>query len=228
MGTTTRFGFRYPEPTDETDPPTDLRELAEDADGYTSRLFECTSTTRPTDVPNGFMISETDTGGTYKRLAGAWVALGGGGGGGGGGSTASYRAANTSAQNIPAVEGNTAISFPTETDTDPLVERGTSGSGHKFKLLASGLWSAKASVRIASASPPGEVSIDLRVVADNRSLDLDGRGQGGVPRSLHVSALEYFPANTELHVLGYNGSGSQRVTEPNGGNWVHVSLALVG
>lgn len=224
MGQTARDALPYPEATDEVDVPTDMAELAVAVENELHTAYPCLSTARPTGVGDGFIIRETDTGLWWGYNGTTWVGLSAGTGGGG--STASYRAhAGTSAQGVGT--GSVATAFGTEADPDPLVTRVAYLAGHKFVLGAAGIWAINSTVRVASTSVAGEFSLDLIEIAGDRSLDIDGGRREGLPRSLSVHATEYLPAGTELFVKMFNGTGSTRTLEPDSGNWVHFSAALI-
>lgn len=239
MGTTSRFGLRYPEIGDETNVPLDISELASDVDARLSRAFECTSGTRPTGVPSGFLIRETDTGLVLVYNGSSWTGLGtSGGGGGGGGSTGGRWSATGAGQSIPNTSSGpgTIVAFGTASSS-PVptgVTRTTEGAGHKFELLSSGVWSAAATVRVASASAGGECSASIWSDLNgdgsgyDYNVDQDGGRRENLPRSLKPGLPTYLPAGSKLVVYLYNGTGTTRTLEPNSGAWVHLDIWLVG
>jgi hypothetical protein len=242
MGETTRWDLRYPEPGDETNVPLDLAELAEDVEDALGRAFACTSSTRPTGVPAGFLIYETDTDLVLVYDGAGWIGTGSGGsGGGGGGSAVGGRwSAGSSAQSIPNTTSGpgTIVAFGTVVSGSGIpapagVTRTTEGAGHKFALSDSGIWSAAASARVASSAAAGEMSLSLWAdLAGGTSFDYnispDGGRREGLPRSLNAGKPTYLPAGTTLVAYLYNGTGTTRTLEPNSGAWVHMDIWRVG
>jgi hypothetical protein len=219
MGTTARFGLRYPALTDAPNGPQLAQFLAEDIEGWLSRAFPCTSTTRPTGVGDGFIIRETDTGKWLGWNGTAWSELADAGGGGGGGSTGfptaiegQYRASS----NQSLANGtNTVFAFGTTEVTSPVVQRATLGSGHKFTLTESGVWAVTATVRFASGTA-GSRYIELTNSAQNTRFVATGDQGGPAAATRHFSIVKRFPAAQELVVRGAQSSGGTLSTQYQG------------
>jgi hypothetical protein len=241
MGTTDRFDLTYPEQLDEPDGPAQIQALAEDVEGWLSRAFRVANASARATLGTalgsagyGFLVIETDTKLPYMWNGTTWLGLTGSGGGGGGGAAGGATFTQTSAQSIPntASGPGTIVSLPGGS-AGSLIERTAQGSGHKFELLASGLWSADAQVRIATTSTAGEVSAAIRYDPAggsnfDRSLAIDGGRREGLARTLQPGKRRYLEAGTTLAVFVYNGTGSTRQLEPNAGDWVNLDLWLAG
>jgi len=209
MGTTTNYALPYPELTDEPDGAAQIAALATAVDSAVKTLSD-----------------------TVDDLA----AAPGGGGGGDPTDSAGGRYVNTSAQNVPATSSGpgTLVAFPSAGANTPTpTEVTSSGGGTIFTLGSSGVWWCGASVRIASAAPAGEMSCAIRAdLAGGTSytftVAFDGGRREGLPRSLEPGQATYLPEGTKIVVHVYNGTGSQRVTEPDAGAWVHLDLFRIG
>ncbi len=234
MGTTARHALPYPTLGDQPNGPDAVQDLAEAVDAQLSRLKSYPTASRPTGVPAGFAIFDETLSAPFIWNGTAWVAFGGGGGGGGGGTTGGATASQSSAQAI----GNTASGFGTPLnlpngDEGDLIERTTYGDGHKFQLLASGIWATGATCRIASSTAGGEVSAAIRAdlaggTTFGTVLAIDGGRRESLPRTLQPTRARYLPSGTTIAVFVYNGTGTQRQTEPASGEWVNLDMWLVG
>ncbi|GEL17700.1 hypothetical protein [Pseudonocardia asaccharolytica] len=225
MGSTTRFGLRYPGLGDAPNGPQLAQQLAEDTEGWLARAYPCTSSTRPTGVGEGFLIREADTGSVLIYTGADWVAVGGSGGGGGGGGSSAYASyAATAAQSIPS-GADTVVAFGVETAAHALVTRSTQGSGHKFTLGQSGLWAITAVARFVAAS--SERTFEL-FTGGGATLAKAGGPGPGLPFTTTLSATRQLSAGTTVRLEAWQDSGGSLALEPNGGNWVHIDFALVG
>jgi hypothetical protein len=221
VGTTSRFGYRYPALTDAPNGPQAVQFLAEDVEEYTSRAFPCTSTTRPTGVGDGFIIRETDTGKWLGWTGSAWTELadtggGSGGGGGGGGSIGfpnavegQWRASNNQSLSSGS---DTVLAFGTTEITSSIVTRSTLGSGHRFTLTEAGVYAVTATVRFA-AGTAGSRFIELRNSAQSDGYVSAGDQGGPAAATRHFSITKRFAAAQELVVIGAQSSGSTLSTE---------------
>lgn len=245
MGTTTRFELAYPEQLDEPDGPTQFQALAEDVEGWLSRAFPVANAAARTTLGTalgaggyGFLVIETDTKLPYMWNGTTWLPWGGSGGGGGGGGGGGDAGGGTFTQTSAQTIGNTVSGFGTivslpEGDTGDQVERTVEGAGHKFELLASGVWAIGGVARVASSPATGEMSASIRVdTAGGTSfatvLDHDGGRREGLPRTLKPGRTRWLPAGTMVALFVYNGTGGNRLLEPDGGNWVNLDAWLVG
>ena len=234
-GQTTRHALPYPGLDDQPDGPDAAKDLAEAVDALLSRAKSYPTAGRPTGVPEGFLIYDSDLHAPYYWNGSVWAPFGGSGGGGGGGSTAGgAHFEQTSAQPIPNTSSGpgTILSLPDGDDGD-LITRSAQGAGHKFALLASGIWAAGSSCRIASTSTGGEVSCSIRAdLAGGTNFEtviaVDGGRREGLPRTLQPNRTRYLPSGTTVAVFIFNGTGGQRTVEPNSGEWANLDLFLVG
>lgn len=232
MGSTSRFGLGYPDLTDAPNGPAQIQELASDVDGWLCRAFRCTSSTRPSGVPNDFLIRESDTGNVYIWTGSAWSQVNGaaaGGGGGGGGtttiSTVSATYAATSAQSIPA-EQDVVVAFGVEQTADPLVTRSTSGAGHRFTLGQTRLWIVTATCRFAQNAVGGR-TFEIATTSGAILAKSSGPVNADAPWSTSLSVARRFPAGTSIQVRARHNSTSSVLLEPGGGDYVHIDIAGV-
>ena len=233
MGSTSRFGLSYPELTDAPNGPAQMQELASDVDGWLCRAYRCTSTSRPSGVPNDFLIRESDTGNVLIWTGSAWsqvtgTVTGGGGGGGGGTSliaTISATYAATSAQSIPS-GADTVVAFGVEQQADPAVTRSTSGAGHKFTLAQTRLWVITATVRYAQNAVGGR-TFDLQTGAGAVLAKASGPVDTDAPWTANLSVARKLAAGTTVQVVARHNSTSSVPLEPSGGSYVHIDIAGV-
>jgi hypothetical protein len=239
MGTTDRFDLAYPEGLDEPDGPAQIQALAEDVENWLARAYPVADASARTTLGTalgtggrGFSVIEIDTGAPYMWTGTTWVSLSGGSGGGGGGGEDGYDGGHfeqTSAQSIPNTTSGpgTVLSLPNGTGSQ--ITRTVEGSGHKFELLASGVWACGAGVRVTSTSTAGEVSAMIRAnlpaaTGFDTVVAADGGRREGLPRTLEPSRSRYLPAGTTLAVFIYNGTGGTRTLEPDDGEWCNLDL----
>jgi hypothetical protein len=230
----TTYGFPYPESTDEVDVPQDILDLATAANSRAYKAYPCTSTTRPTltSGDRGFLADESDTGNLVRWNGTTWVVVGGSGGGGGGGSVFGGRFKAATAQSIPAtVSGpGTEIAFATDPTTHAGVTKAVLGSGHVFTLTAAALWTGTLIARFASNPANGVRDFGLycdqaggssfsEALTSPMPQTVAGQAKGGP-----YSFSRYLAAGTKVVAYAYNGTGSGRVLEHNGGEWVSLDL----
>lgn len=231
MGSTPRFGLRWQELTDAPNGPALGETLAEDVDNWLCRAFPCTSSSRPSGVPNGFLIRETDTGNVAVWNGAAWAAVTGtvtGGGGGGGGtttiSTVSATYAATTAQSI-APTTDVVVAFGVEQVADPAVTRSTNGAGHKFTVAQTRLWTITATVRFADAAGGGR-TFEIRTSA-GAVLAKEGDPAITGPYTRCVAVSRRLAAGTSVHVIARHNAPAAVSLEPAGGDYCHIDLAGV-
>lgn len=210
MAATTNYGWPVPELSDEPDGRAQITALAVAADA------------------------------DLKELADAVEALGGDVGEPGPdpepGDATGGRYVATVAQNIPAtVSGpGTLVAFPgAGVNTPDPTDITSSGGGTVFELLKGGVWWCGATVRIVNAAAAGELSLNIHAdlaggSAYGFTVASDGGKREGLPRTLEAGQATYLPQGTKIVVHAYNGTGSQRLTEPDAGGWVHLDLFRVG
>ena len=232
MGSTSRFGLDYPDLTEAPNGPAQIQGLASDVDGWLCRAFRCTSSTRPSGVPNDFLIRESDTGNVYIWTGSAWEQVNGaaaGGGGGGGGTTtiatvsATYAA--TSAQSIPTTT-DTVVAFGVEQASDPLVTRSTSGAGHRFTLAQTRLWIVTATVRFAQNAVGGR-SFEITTGSGAILTKASGPVNADAPWSASLSVARRLTAGTSVQVRARHNSTVSVPLEPQGGDYCHIDIAGV-
>lgn len=218
MPTTSRNAYRYPALTDAPNVPQALQNLAEDVEGWTSRAFQCTSSTRPSSPPNGMVILETDTGSLAVFTASAWHYFGA--------TDLAYHegqwsAAFTPAQSIPN-NSETTVAFGTQDFNGGLVTRTTASPGHTFTLNRGGLWSCSTTVRFASSSN-AERYVGINTSTGAR-LGGAGNTPNGTPSTMNVAVTRNLPSGTILKVVVYQNSGGSVALEPADG-WCRLNLA---
>ena len=232
MPTTSRFGLRYPAATDPDNPPQDLGFLAADADGWLSRAFVCTSTTRPTGVPTGFLIFESDTGALWVWDGDSWaiptnLAAPGGGGGGGGSTVAAVSASwqASSAQPIAANQDVT-VAFGTAIGTpDGAVTRAPSGAGHAFTLTRA--WTITGTIRYAQDAVGGRI-VTLETLSGQRLSRASAPPNAGAPWSTPLAAARRLTSGTQVRVITRHNSTTDPLTlDPDGGDSVQINFVGV-
>ena len=232
MGSTSRFGLQYPDLTDAPNGPAQMQVLAVGVDGWLGRAFRCTSSTRPSGVPNDFLIRESDTGNVLIWSGSQWEQVNGaasGGGGGGGGTTtvatvsATYAATN--AQSIPAAQ-DVVVAFGVEQVADPLVTRSTSGAGHRFTLAQTRLWTISSTVRFAQNATGGRT---VEIVTGSGAVLMKSSGpvNTDAPWSAALSVTRRLPAGTAVMVRARHNATSSVLLEPAGGDYCHIDIAGV-
>lgn len=231
MAQTDLFDLRYPVPTDSYDVPRDLGFLAADADGWLSRAFPCTDSTRPIGRGAGFLawVQDLDTIEMWDGSTWRVVAVLGGGGGGGGGSSADGQWRATSVQSIGS--SDTVIAFGVEETASPFVTRSTSGAGHKFALSAAGVYACSATIRLDEGNA-GRRFAEWRNAAQTARHGSQGfTVDDDETATLNPCVTKYFPAGSELLVIAsQSGQGSLPLV-PNGGSiapgFVRVNITRV-
>lgn len=227
MGSTSRFGLDYPDLTDAPNGPAQVQALAADVEGWLCRAYRCTSSTRPTGVPNDFLIRESDTGNVMIWSGSAWSQVNGAAAGGGGGTvtvaTVSATYAGAASQAI-ATTTDVVVAFPTAQVTDSIVTRATSGAGHSFTLGQTRLWTIAATLRFAAATGGGR-TFELRAGGAVLAKEGDPVVDGPYTRSLSVTRR--LPAGTVITAVARHDQGTGIALEPNSGAYVHIDLAGV-
>jgi len=230
MGTTPRFILRYPELTDAPNGPIQFSTMATDTENWLSRVYRCTSSTRPTGVPDDFLIRESDTGNLYIWTGSAWAqisgAVSGGGSEGGTGAIGTVSATYTanSAQPIPH-NADTTVAFGVDGPTDSAVTKSTSGAGHKFTLNQTRLWTITATVRYTENGSGGR-AVDIRT---GSTLLAKGGSQSSStnPYTVNLACARRLSAGTQISVVAWQNSGGSLALDPNSGNTVHIDIAGV-
>jgi len=223
MPTTSRNALRYPAPSDPPNGPAQIGNLASDVDGWLSRAYPCTSSTRPTSVSSGFMIYETDTGMTAIYDGSEWRYLAATGEVG---SDAEYVAA--SAQSIPhGIATNTVVAFGTAVTSSPLVTRATSGAGHVFTLNRAGRWSLTTTIRFADATTARELYAGI-LNATTTPYGANGMGTSvNVPTTLNVAVTRRFAQGDQVTVQVAQSSGAPLALDPGFPGWVRLNLSWI-
>jgi hypothetical protein len=231
MGATPRFGLRWPELTDAPNGPAQFEALAEDSDAWLCRAYRCTSTTRPSGVPNDFIIRESDTGNVYIWTGSAWAQISGavasGGSGSGGTSaigTVSATYAATAAQSISA-GSDIVVAFAVAQTTDANVTRATSGAGHSFTLGQTRLWTISTTLRFVQ-DPTGGRTFELRAGTTVLAKE-GGDAPANTPFTANLSTTRALPAGTVITAIARHNSSTSLALDPNAGNYVHIDLAGV-
>ncbi len=237
MPTTTRFGLRSPNPNDAPNAPQDIGFLASDTDAWLSRAFPCTSVTRPTGVPDGFLIRETDTGNVMIYTGSTWVQVNGSGGGGGGGGSpyagVGGQWSAPTAQEIP-FNVNTVVAFGTVNLASAVVARSTEGAGHKFTVSEAGTYAVDATVRFAAGDAGGNRYIDLRSANNVNRYQAVGNDGGPGAVTLGLSVVRKLAASATLCVVAaqaQTGGDDLALVPTSGaaptGGWVQISITKI-
>lgn len=229
MGTTTRFGYRYPELTDAPNGPAQLQTLAGDVEGWTSRAYRCTSSTRPTGVPDDFIIRESDTGNLYIWTGSAWAQIAGAVSGGGGGTgsaigTVSTTYTATSAQPIPN-NADTTVAFGVDAVTNSEVVKSTSGAGHKFTIGQTRLWTIAATVRFPENGVGGR-AVDIRS-GSTILAKMGSQSSATNPYTVNLACTRKLAAGAQISVVAWQNSGGSLALDAGSGNTVHIDIAGV-
>jgi hypothetical protein len=227
LGATTRFGLRFPELTDAPNGPAQLQTLAGDADTWLSRVYRCTSSTRPTGVPDDFLIRESDTGNMYVWTGSAWSQIApvvsGGGGGGSVLGTVSATYTATSSQPIPN-NTDTTVAFGVDAVTTSEVTRSTSGAGHKFTLNQTRLWAVTATVRFTENGVGGR-AVDIRTGSSTLLAKAGSQSSATNPYTVSLSCVRRLTSGTQISVVAWQNSGGSLALDSNSGNTVHIDIA---
>lgn len=230
MGSTTRFGLSFPELTDAPNGPEQMRQLAQDTDLRLSRAFRCTSGTRPSGVPDDFIIRESDTGNIYIWTGSAWSQVAGSvssGGGGGGGTpavgTVSVTYAATTAQPI-ATSSDVVVAFGVAQTTSSEVTRSTFGAGHQFMLSQTRLWIISATLRFAQNATGGR-TFELRTGGGTVLAKESGPQNTDAPYTAAMSVARALPSGTTVHAVARHNAGTSLALEPSSGAYVHIDIA---
>jgi hypothetical protein len=228
MGSTTRFGLRWPELTDAPNGPAQLQTLAQDSDGWLCRAYRCTSSTRPTGVPDDFLIRESDTGNLYVWTGSAWSQIAGSVSSGGGGGepaigTVSATYAATSAQPI-ATGTDVVVAFGQATTTSSEVTRSTFGAGHQFTLGQTRLWIVSATLRFSQNASGGR-TFELRTGSGTVLAKESGPQNQDAPYTANLTCARALPSGTKVHAIARHNAGTSLALEPSSGDYVHIDIA---
>jgi hypothetical protein len=175
------------------------------------------------------LVVQDDTSQPYLWLGASWLALGGsgggGGGGGGGGTGTRGRWAATTAQDV-ASGGSVVAAFGSDLETSPDWSKVTRGAGHGFRAQRAGVVSGALNLRYATTTANGVRDVHVRKNTDYVGSS-GGSAVAGQPRHHSVAILpQPIAEDDEIWVDLFNGTGATRQLEPNGGQWVQLSLVL--
>lgn len=232
----TSRGIPYPDNNDEVDVPSDLQDLADALNSKVYSAAQGSSTTRPTltSGERGYLLDESDTGALVRWNGTTWVGVSGasGGGGGGGGDVLGGRWKAATAQSIPAtVSGpGTEVAFGTDPSGASGVTKAVLGSGHVFTVTAAALWTGVLFGRFATNPATGVRDFGLycdqaggssftEALTAPMPQTVAGQAKGGA-----YAFCRYLPAGTKIVAYAYNGTGTARSLEHNGGQWVSLDL----
>jgi hypothetical protein len=203
MGTTTNRSYTYPELTDEPNVPLYIKTLADQLDA---------------DV---------------QTVADAVEAVGGDVGGGGGSGTVvggTWRAASSQSIAATASGPGSPVALATPVASPTGVTSATSGTGHVFTLGSGGLWVGTFIGRWATTTVGGVRDFGIycdqaggtsftEALSSPNPQTVTGQPKGG-----SYSFSRKLAAGTKIIVYAYNGTGSTRTLEHNGGQWVALDL----
>jgi hypothetical protein len=133
-----------------------------------------------------------------------------------------------SAQTI-GTGSDTVIAFGTASVTSSYVSRSTSGAGHSFTVLASGIWAITVNVRwsTSGASATGEKSIHLEtgglwIASSTIGAETDAAV------SHHISYTSWLASGTTLQVEAFQNSGGDESLDANVFHGVpRINFALI-
>lgn len=236
MPTTSLHGLRWPSLSEAPNVPQDLGFLAADTAGWLTRAYPCTSITRPTGVPDGFLIRETDTGdlGMFNGTTSTWTtyspngSTGGGGGGGGGSTTITTAAALYEASTAQPISTgvDTVVAFGVQQVADPEVVRSSQGAGHQFTLQATRIWTVTATIRFAQNASGGR-TFEIRNSAGKVLAKSSGPVDTDAPWTCNLVVSRRMPINTAVHVIARHNAGTGISLEPNNGDTCHIDITGV-
>lgn len=237
MASTTRFGLHYQALTDSPDGAALGGTLAQDVDAWLSRSYpvaDAASRVALSGLPVAFLVLQQDDNSLWQWSGSTWIdrtaSSGGGGGGGGSGFIdGQWRAtANQSLSNST----DTVLGFGVTETSSTAVTRATSGSGHKFTLGSTGIYSVSATVRFASGAA-GPRFIELRNSAQNARYASHGVYNGGTAAcTLNLSVTRQFTTGQELVLTATQTSGGTLTTDYQGTSitdgFVRLNITLLG
>jgi hypothetical protein len=175
----------------------------------------------------GLLVLQVDTSQPWLWLGASWLAIAGpgGGGGGGGGTVSRGRWAASSAQSV-ASGGSVVASFDSDVETSPDWVKVTRAEGHGFRAQRAGILRGALVLRYASTTASGVRDVHVRV--GTAYVGSSGGGAvAGQPRHHSVAILPTpIAEDDEVWVDLFQGTGAPRFLEPNGGQWVALSLEL--
>jgi hypothetical protein len=234
MTTTPRFALRSPNTSDAPNVPQDIGFLASDVETWLSRAMPATSGARPTGVPDGFLIRETDTGNLmmYNASGSAWVQIGGTGGGGGGGggfSAIEGQWTPSSAQSVGTAL--TVVAFGTQEISSSVVTRSVQGAGHRFTMTEAGGYIVGLNCRF-DAGNAGRRFVEVQNSAQTaRFASNGGTVDTGDELSVHLSFPKRFNAGDSIIVVANQTGQTTLPLRPTGSDisagFVRINIVKV-
>jgi hypothetical protein len=231
---TNLWALSYPGQNDQATGWLQLQDLAEDAEAALGRAYPVANAAARTALGvvlgvgrAGFLVLQVDTGAAWMWSGTVWLALAGsgGGGGGGGGSVSRGRWAASTAQTI-ASGGSVVAAFGTDVETSPDWIKAVRAEGHGFRAQRAGVLRGALTLRFASTTASGVRDVHVRVGTEYVGSS-GGGAVAGQPRHHSVAILPTpIAEDDEVWVDCFNGTGAPRSLEPNGGQWVRLSLEL--
>jgi hypothetical protein len=208
MGTTANYGWSYPELTDEPNVPLYVKTLADAADADLKALSTAVAAL-------GGDVDDPES--PVPVVGGTWRATG-------------------SAQSIPATASGpgTPVALGTPVGSPSGVTTATSGDGHVFTLGSAGLWVGGFIGRWLTTTVGGVRDFGVycdRAGGTNYAEALSSPNPQtvtGQPKGGAYSFARYLPSGTKIIVYAYNGTGSPRSLEPNGGQWCALDIWRAG
>lgn len=207
MGTTANRSYTYPELTDEPNVPLYVKTLADQVDADVKAVADAVAAL-------GGDVDDPDAPTTV--VGGTW------------------RAASSQSIQATASGPGTPVALGTPVGSPTGVTTATSGDGHVFTLGSAGLWVGTFIGRWTTTTVGGVRDFGVycdraggtsftEALSSPNPQTVTGQPKGGA-----YSFSRYLPSGTKVIVYGYNGTGSTRTLEHNGGQWVALDLWRLG
>lgn len=232
MAVTERWDVPYPVKTDAPEGWVQLKTLADYLELNLGHALEVDDAAARTALGTaigsggrGLLVLQVDTSALYCWSGTVWLGPYGAGGGGGGGAGSRGRWAASSAQNVITGESVVAA-FGSDLEVSADWLKVTRGDGHGFRAQRAGILSGALVLRYATTTAAGVRDVHVRKNSDYVGSSGGGAVQGQ-PRHHSVAILpQPIAEDDEVWVDLFNGTGGTRALEPNGGQWVQLSLVL--
>lgn len=233
-GVTPRWGIEYPSRDDPPEGWNQLQAQAVDLDALLGRALPVADAAARTALgatlttgDRGLIVLEDSTDSWYGWTGAVWVSLAGagGGGGGGGGAVGRGRYAASGAQTV-ATGVSVVAAFGSDLETSADFVKAVKAEGHGFTTARAGVLRGALTLRYASTTDSGVRDVHVRAGTDYIGSS-GGGAVAGQNRQHSIAILPTpLPIHTEIWVDLFNGTGAPRQLEPNGGQWVKLSLEL--
>lgn len=206
MGTTANRDYTYPELTDEPNVPLYVKNLADQVDADVAAVAAAVAA----------LGGDVDDPEATSVVGGTWRAA--------------------SSQSIPATASGpgTPVSLGVPVGSPTGVTTATSGDGHVFTLGSAGLWVGNFIGRWTTTTTGGVRDFGVycdqaggtsytEALSSPNPQTVTGQAKGGA-----YGFSRYLASGTKIIVYAYNGTGSTRTLEYNGGQWVALDIWRAG